>query len=244
MKKTLSHVLSHWPAHLVWVFPVIAFLVPSLKSYEAAHPGALASQVIGIVLAVVARYISPFVGTGVSTCITLLFASLLFAQGAFAQQSVTGTHLPEPAAAPASSSAPLTNIYAAGVSWNQNATPSVAGTALYARLASDGTGTYLFTVVDALPTSTKPFTLTTDFSAGIAQKVFTLGKVPIFIPTSAGVSFSGSNTGWDWSTGAMAAVKLGKGNWRLFPVVRIARSNVSGGSGVQPIVGVMFGWGQ
>jgi hypothetical protein len=165
---------------------------------------------------------------------------LAFALPAMAQVAPA----PAPSPAPASSSSNLTNVYAAGISYNQSATPSIAGTALYARLASDGTGTYAFTVIDALPTSTKPFTLTTDISAGIAQKIVTLGKIPIFVPAAAGVSFNGTNTGWAWSTGAMAAIKLGKGNWRVFPVVRLARSNVSGGTGVQPIIGVLFGWGQ
>lgn len=137
-------------------------------------------------------------------------------------------------------SAPLTNLYAGGISFNSAASPEIAGTGLYARLLTGGT--YAFTAVDVLPTSTKPFTVTSNFSAGVAQKVFTLGSVPIFVPTSAGVSYSGSNTGWAWSTGALASIKL-KGNWRIFPTVRVARSNVSNGSGVQPIVGVLFGWG-
>lgn len=67
LKSALSHLLSHWPAHLVWVFPLIAFLEPSLKAYEAAHPAAVASQAIGIVLGVLARYVAPYVGTGASS---------------------------------------------------------------------------------------------------------------------------------------------------------------------------------
>ena len=113
---------------------------------------------------------------------------------------------------------------------------------MYARLISDGSGTYAFTVVDALPASLKPFTVTTNIGAGIAQKVVTLGSVPIFIPTSAGISYNGTNTGWAWSTGAIASIKI-KGNWRVFPNVRIVKSSVSAGSGYQPIVGVLFGWG-
>lgn len=66
VKKAISHLLSHWPAHLVWIFPVVAFLIPSLKAYEVAHPGAIASQVIGEFLIVIARYVAPFVGTGAS----------------------------------------------------------------------------------------------------------------------------------------------------------------------------------
>jgi hypothetical protein len=135
----------------------------------------------------------------------------------------------------------LTNIYAGGVSYNSQGTPGIAGTALYARSVND-TGTYAFTVVDALPTNFKPFTVTTNFSAGVAQKVFTIGKVPIYVPTSAGVSFNGTNTGWAWSTGALASVHL-KGNWHLFPTVRVAKSSVSNGTGYQPIVGILFGWG-
>jgi hypothetical protein len=145
-------------------------------------------------------------------------------------------------ALPGFAQSPLSNIYAGGISFNNAGTPAIAGTGLYARLINDGSGTYLFTVVDALPTQLKPFTVTSNFGAGVAQKIFTIGKVPVFIPTSAGISFTGSNTGWSWSTGALASVKL-KGNWRIFPTVRIAKSSVSNGTGYQPIVGVLFGWG-
>ena len=135
----------------------------------------------------------------------------------------------------------VTNLYAAGVSYNNAATPAIAGSALYAHAL--GSSTYAFTVVDALPTTFKPFTVTTNFSGGIAQKVFTVSGVNFYIPTSAGVSFTGTNTGWAWSTGAMASVKV-KGNWRVLPNVRVVKSSVSNGTGYQPIVGLMFGWGQ
>lgn len=133
------------------------------------------------------------------------------------------------------------NVYAAGVSYNNSGVPAIAGTGLYARSLNDS-GTYLFTVVDAIPTNLHPFTVTTNFGGGIAQKVVTIGKVPLYIPTAAGVSFNGTNTGWAWSTGVLASVKL-KGNFKLFPTVRIAKSSVSNGTGYQPIIGVMFGWG-
>src|SRR6185369_5976918 len=139
--------------------------------------------------------------------------------------------------------APLSNIYAAGVSYNQGASPSIAATGLYAHLVNDGSGTYAFTVVDALPISTKPFTVNTNFSAGIAQKIFTIGKVPVFIPTAAGISYNGTNTGWAWSTGAMVSVKL-KGEWYLFPNIRVQKSSVSNGAGYQPVAGIMVGWGK
>lgn len=134
------------------------------------------------------------------------------------------------------------NIYAAGVSFNNAGSPRVAGTALWAHSISDS-GTFAFTAVDALPTNFKPFTVTTNIGAGVAQKVFSIGKVPVYIPTSAGISFNGTNTGWAWSTGAAASIKLRK-NWRIFPTVRVAKSSVSNGAGYQPIVGLLFGYAQ
>jgi|SRR5690348_10018795 len=148
-----------------------------------------------------------------------------------------------PVAATPAPSTPPQNIYAAGISYNQSATPEIAGTGLYARAVDASIGTYAFTAVDALPNSTRPFTVTTNMSVGIAQKVFSIGSVPIYIPTAAGISWTGSNTGWAWSTGALASVRLGKSNWRLMPMVRFARSSVSG-SGIQPIGGVLIGWGK
>lgn len=142
---------------------------------------------------------------------------------------------------------PLSNIYAAGVSYGVNATPAVSGTALYAKLlpiGSDGntSKTYLFTAVDGVPNSLKPFTVTTNIGAGIAQKIVTIGKVPVFMPTAAGISWSGTNTGWQWNGGALAAIHI-KGAYYVMPTVRFLKSSVSNGTGYQPIVGLLFGWG-
>lgn len=188
-----------------------------------------------------AARLSGFTPSAIPASLLLKPTFLLIILLASLSQVCAQTTSTPPATTPSTSPA---SIYAAGVSYNNSATPAVAGTALYARLISDGSGTYAFTAADALPNSVKPFTVTTNISAGIAQKVFSLGSIPIFVPTSAGVSFNGTNTGWAWSTGALAAIKLGKGNWRIFPMVRVARSNVSNGSGVQPIVGILIGWGQ
>jgi len=139
---------------------------------------------------------------------------------------------------------PLQNLYAAGVSWNQAGSPSVAGTALFAHLVNDGSGTYAFAVYDALPQNTHPFTVTSNVGTGIAQQVFKIGNTPVFIPTSAGVSFTGSNTGWSWSTGVGVPIKLGKGSWYAMPTVRVIKSSVAGGTGYQPIASILFGWGK
>lgn len=146
-------------------------------------------------------------------------------------------------AALAQTAAPPTNIYAAGVSYNDFGSPKLAGTALYARLVDASAGTYMFTVYDVLPTKTSPLTVTNNVGGGVAQKLFTLGKVPIYAPISADFSFNGQNTGWAWSGGAMADVKI-KGNWRALPNVRLIKSSVNNNSGYQFIVGVLASWGK
>ena len=166
---------------------------------------------------------------------TLLFiaiaCSILIAQ--------TTTSVENPVAAP------LTNLYGAGVSYNQSGTPGIAGSALYAHLVNDGSGTYAFSVIDLLPNNSKPFTVSTNIGAGIAQKVVTIANVPIFVPTAAGIGITGSNTGWSWSTGALAVIPVkNHPNWKIMPNVRVVKSSVSGGTAYQPIVGMQFGWGK
>lgn len=147
-------------------------------------------------------------------------------------------------AAPAPTPVPvnLQNVYAGGVAYSIGATPAVAGTALYAHLLTD-TGTYAFTAVDALPNTAKPFTVSTNFGVGVGQKVMTMSKAKIFMPTAAGISFNGTNTGWQWNGGIIASIPV-KGNYFLMPSVRFLRSSVSNGAGYQPILGILVGWGQ
>lgn len=154
------------------------------------------------------------------------------------------TEAPAPAAATATTTAPASpaNLYAAGVAYNPGASPSVAGTALYAHEVGTS-GTYAFTAVDALPESLKPFTVTTNVGAGIAQKVATLDGVAIFAPTSAGISWSGGNTGWQWTGGGIAAIPV-RTNYYILPSLRFLKSSVSGGSGYQLIAGIAFGGGK
>lgn len=152
---------------------------------------------------------------------------------ALAAQTATPTPTPEPAAGPA-------NIYAAGISYHAGASPAVAGTALYVHLVASP-GTYAFTAIDALPASARPFVVTTNVSAGIAQKLATIAGVPIYVPASAGFSFSGANAGWAWSGGGMAVIRVKGG--LLMPNVRFVKSSVSGGAGYGVVAGVLFGWG-
>lgn len=150
-------------------------------------------------------------------------------------QTATPTPTPVPAATgPA-------NIYAAGISYNPGASPAIAGTGLYARQLIGGT--YAFTAIDALPATLKPFTVDTNISVGVAQKVATIAGVPIYVPTAAGISWSGKNTGWACSTGALAWIKI-KGQWAIAPNVRVLKSSVSGGAGYGVVGGFLLGWGK
>jgi hypothetical protein len=128
-----------------------------------------------------------------------------------------------------------TNFAAAGVSYGSG----LAGSAIYAK-AVDTTGTFSFTVLDAVPQSYKPFSVNTNISTGIAQRVATMKNIQIFVPGAAGVSFAGPSTGWSWTTGGMAAIPFKK--YTIGPAVRVVKSSVSGGSGYQLIGSVTFGW--
>lgn len=235
----MSLLKKYWP-HIVAVLAVCEpFLEPSLKVYIAAHPHAALGILLGAALAMYHKT-APGDQPGPNqqnqqsdngnklACLLIVAMLCLCSIPSRAQTAATP--------------APLSNIYAGGISFNSSGSPAIAGTGLYARLVSPSSGTYAFTAVDALPASVKPFTVTSSFSAGVAQKVFSIGSIPIFVPTAAGVSYNGTNTGWAWSTGGLASIKL-KGNWKLFPTVRIAKSSVSAGSGYQPIVGLLVGWG-
>lgn len=199
--------------------------VPSVQhavfAYAAAHP--VVTTILSALSTILALLHVPVKDATKAAAVALFAALLLFPAPMRAQ------------------TADVQNLYAAGISYNAGASSPVAGSALYAHAAT-GSGTYVFSAVDALPATIKPFTVTTNIGAGVAQKVLTIaGKYPVFVPTSAGVSFSGTNTGWQWNAGAVVSIPI-KGQYRIVPMIRFLKSSVSDGSGYQPIVGIAFGW--
>lgn len=174
-----------------------------------------------------------------SPVILLLVALSLMCAGPLAAQAPPA---PAPAPVAAAPGSGVQNLYGAGMSYSVNASPAIAGTAIYAHQVN-GSGTYAFTAIDAVPATLKPFAVTSNVGVGVAQKVATVGKIPIFMPTSAGISWSGTNTGWQWNGGAVAVIPL-KSGYYLMPTVRFLKSSVSSGSGYQPIIGLLFGWGK
>ena len=135
------------------------------------------------------------------------------------------------------------NIFGFGPSWNQSASNELsqqfAGTGFYAR-AQTPAGTYAYVVGDFVPTAYKPFTVTNNIGAGIAQKAVTLGGFDVYVTGSIGPSWTGANTGWQWTAGGMALRKFGKSGWSVGPALRALTSNVSNKSGTQFIVSLVF----
>jgi hypothetical protein len=137
---------------------------------------------------------------------------------------------------------PGPNFAAGGASYSVSASSPVAGTFLMARPMTDGT--YAFAVYDVVPSSLNPIIVTNNIGLGVGQRVYTAGRVQFFVPTAAGISWTGDNVGWAWNTGGMASIDV-KG-WKLMPDVRVFKSSVagtspSGGTGYQLIPGFMVG---
>lgn len=150
-----------------------------------------------------------------------------------------------PASMSLAQSEPIQNLYAAGVSYSAGASgaQAVAGTALYAHQVSPDTapGMYAFTVIDAVPNSLKPFTVNTNIALGVAERVATIKGLGVYAPVAAGFSFNGQNAGWNWNGGVLVPIPF-KGYY-IAPSVRFLKSSI-GGSGYQPILGILFGWGK
>ena len=132
------------------------------------------------------------------------------------------------------------NFAAAGVSYNHSTAASLAGTAVYGHIIAGGS--WFFASLDAVPDSTKPATVSTNFAPGIAQKLFTIRWLDLYTVTGTGVSWAGSNTGWTWSGGEMPVARLPHG-WVIALPVRFIKSSVNNNSNYQVIATLLIGRG-
>jgi|ERR1039458_5724748 hypothetical protein len=130
------------------------------------------------------------------------------------------------------------NTIAAGASYLTSGPSRLAGTGL---LTFGSSTTQAFAVLDAVPTTKAPITVTSNLGLGIAQRVFGIGRVSFWIPTAAGVSWTGKSVGWAWDSGALASIQTNS-SWRIMPNVRFLKSSISN-SNYQLIAGVLIGWG-
>ncbi len=151
-------------------------------------------------------------------------AGLILSAVAFGQTAPTLTSLPS-------------NIYAFGATVNPNGSPIVSGTGLYGRLV-DTKGTYAIAVLDVVSTTSAPYTVTTNPSAGIAQEFINNGRVKVFVTPSAGLSYTGTNTGYSYALGGLITYDLTP-KYSIGFGGRLFKSNVSN-SGYQPAISVEF----
>jgi len=107
----------------------------------------------------------------------------------------------------------------------------VAGTGLYGRLV-DAKGTYAVAVMDVVPTTAKPYTVTTNPSAGVAQRFYSHNNLKVFATPAAGLSYTGNNTGYSYALGGMVTYDLSP-NYALGFGGRLFKSSISN-SGYQP----------
>jgi hypothetical protein len=150
----------------------------------------------------------------------------------------TFAQTPVPATVPA-----YANYASGGISYNPGASPAIAGTVLYAKVLPGTSGTYSFSTIDALITSTRPFTVSTNVATGIAQKIFTIQGVGIFAATGAGISWTGRNTGWSYNGGFLTPIAINKNGLYVSPALRFIKSSVNQNSDYQVILSLMVGKG-
>lgn len=226
------------------IFGVIAGAALALGNYGGPNTwqGYLAAAAVAA-LGVLAQDFDVKLPAGVSAAVQSSISKLPAVLLAIGLMAMCAGRANAQAAPPAATTTNVSNLYMAGASYSPAVTPTAAGTALYAHEIGDS-NTYAFTLIDAAPESLKPFTVTNNVGAGIAQQLFTIGKASVWVPTSVGVSWTGQNVGWSWSTGAGVPFQIGKTDWYVMPTVRVLKSSVAGATGYQPIIGVLFGWGQ
>jgi len=129
------------------------------------------------------------------------------------------------------------NIYAFGMTFNPNASPFLSGTGLYGRLV-DTKGTYAVGVLDVIPTTTKPYTVTTNPSAGIAQEFYSHSNLKVFVTPAAGLSYTGTNTGYSYALGGLVTYDLSP-SYSIGFGGRLFKSSISN-SGYQPALSLEF----
>lgn len=174
--------------------------------------------------------------------------------GAASAQSLPNAPIPVPTKT--KTSLP-NNIYGLGVTGNPNGSPHELLTAMYGRRV-DTKGTYAITVFDVVPavtqvptTTTDPttgvtttttkavYTVTTNVSAGVAQLFYQNSAFKVFFTPSAGLSYTGTNTGYSYALGGLIVHDFSP-NYAIGIGGRAFRSNVSGVTGYQPTLTIEF----
>ena len=132
-------------------------------------------------------------------------------------------------------------LAAAGMAWNEAASPQLNGWATYARLI--GKGVYSLSTYDISPVKIEGSTipsLQAQLRTGIAIYMRQFGRLSIYGLGDAGIATTGDTTGGSFGGGGLGIVTLGKG-WCVFVPIRLMRNNVTG---TQVVYELGVGWGK
>lgn len=132
------------------------------------------------------------------------------------------------------------NYLAVGASYQPGGSPAWAASALYARQANSA-GTHAYAMYDSLPLSTKPVQFENNVGVGVAQRMLQINSVSFYVPAAAGPSWTGTNIGWQWTTGVLAVKPL-KESWSFATGLRMVKSSVNANAGYGVIGSLMIGW--
>lgn len=134
---------------------------------------------------------------------------------------------------------------AAGVAYNQYASPQINGIAVYAhKIGGDDHAVYSFTSISFISTSSKPYRVSTVTETGVAPLVRTIGRISVYGIATGGVATSavpdGTNVAAAFSGGGLAQITIGSG-WTVGPYVRVLKAT---DADRQVAVGLLIGWGK
>lgn len=119
-----------------------------------------------------------------------------------------------------------TDFVAAGAAVNEGSTPNAW--AAYAHLASESTGTYVFSKYSVTSVKFKPFSAQTTVRTGVAQFVRKLGPVSVYGVLGAGASMAGSSIGGAFSGGGFAVYPIGKTQWAVIGSAEVLQTAIGG----------------
>jgi hypothetical protein len=128
------------------------------------------------------------------------------------------------------------SFYAAGASFNPQATPNLAGwyaIALPITKCEKAFQAYSITMNNLTPKGSGPsLTFTSTTSTGLAIPLKQVGPIDIFTFGTLGTSVSGKSSGLAGTWGGIAVVPIGRTAWRLTPWGQSIGGKWTGGLGI------------
>ena len=146
----------------------------------------------------------------------------------------------------------LTNLYGAGAAFAPGTGQPYAATAFEAHLMTGNTYTFTdfimvptkvsntVTNADGTTTTTTQTVFSKNIGVGIAQKLFDLGKYPVYTTGTAGPSWTGSDTTWQFQYGVTVPIRIKTSNFFVMPVI----TGNSSGNGTQAMYQICFAYGK